>query len=390
MKPEENEKVDAAIEETQPQMEAQSFPDDVPEAEPVAPCTAETAPSEEAFVPEEAPAAEAAQDAPLVEEEAVDSGSAAEETVSATDASAETAIQGPDEPETAEEPRTEEPASEAVTTSPEEPEPVTKRHLLPVALTAAALIVCCAVLSVLWVLGQKEPQKIEMVRTQKFMSREMPTIPTEPPTEPPTEAPTEPPYEMKLDIANAQSCHAVNEDVVGWVYIDGTVIDYPVVQADDNSYYMERNWQKQYSYSGSIFQDYECELATTENTLLYGHNMGNGTMFHAIKNYKVEDWGLEHPYVEVCNLETRYLYRVISVNVLYGNAGAAFEYWNCKTMSSASYASFVQQIYDTSLVWYGGEALPEYGDEILTLQTCNSGAADGMRCVLFAVRVGEY
>ncbi len=265
-----------------------------------------------------------------------------------------------------------------------------QKRILLITLIILAVLLCCALCLVLYLNKPQEPKQPQITRNTMIMAREMPTIPTDPPTEPPTEAPTEPPYEMKLDISKAQSYHTINEDVVGWVYIDDTVINYPVVQSDDNSYYMERNWQKQYSYSGSIFQDYACDLATTENTLLYGHNMGNGTMFHAIKNYKVEDWGLEHPYVEVSNLETRYLYKVISVNVLYGDYGAAFEYWNCKAMSSAAYTTFVQQIYDTSLVWYGGDTLPEYGDEILTLQTCNSGAADGMRCVLFAVRVGEF
>ncbi len=265
-----------------------------------------------------------------------------------------------------------------------------QKRILMIALIILAVLLCCVLCLMLYLNKPHEPKQPRIVRNTTIMAREMPTLPTDPPTEPPTEAPTEPPYEMKLDISKAQSYHTINEDVVGWVYIDDTVINYPVVQSDDNSYYMERNWQKQYSYSGSIFQDYACDLATTENTLLYGHNMGNGTMFHAIKNYKVEDWGLEHPYVEVSNLETRYLYKVISVNVLYGDYGAAFEYWNCKAMSSAAYTTFVQQIYDTSLVWYGGDTLPEYGDEILTLQTCNSGAADGMRCVLFAVRVGEF
>ncbi len=253
---------------------------------------------------------------------------------------------------------------------------------------AAALLACCTVFSLLYLLSAEGTSR-QMVSARTTMEpMETPPPPTtEPPTEP-TEPPTEEPsYEMQLSLDTANSYHASNPDVVGWIYIDDTVIDYPIVQGTDNSFYIDHNWRKQYSHSGSIFQDYACDLTKSENTLIYGHNLANGTMFHAIKKYKSEEWGLEHPFVEVSTLNTRYLYRVLSVNVLYGDYGTSFEYWNCKDMDRESYTEFVQKIYDTSLVWYGGEELPEFGTKILTLQTCNSGANDGMRCVLFAERV---
>ncbi len=216
---------------------------------------------------------------------------------------------------------------------------------------------------------------------------------TDPPTEPPpTEPPTEPiTYEMKLDLQKVKDHHAVNSDVIGWVYIDGTPINYPIVQAADNFYYLDKNWQGGYSFSGSIFADYRCILDESENSLLYGHNMGNGTMFHSVKWYKDAEWGNEHLFFEVATLDKRYLYKAISVNVIYGEDGADFEYWNCVNMNETEYNDYVQKVYNTSTVWYGDtERMPKYGrDRMIALQTCNSAAHDGMRCVLFAQCIGE-
>ncbi len=211
-----------------------------------------------------------------------------------------------------------------------------------------------------------------------------PTEPTEPPTEPIT-------YEMQIDMDIVRSYHDSYEDVIGWLYIQDTVINYPIVQADDNAYYMDRNWKGQYSYAGSIFADWQCTLDGSDNALVYGHNMANGTMLHAIKYYKDPASGETHRYFEVASLEKRYLYEVISVNVIYGEAGADFTYWNCIDMTEEEYDAFVQNIRRTSYVWYGDEAnLPQDGeDRIITLQTCNSGASDGMRCVVFARCIGE-
>ena len=211
--------------------------------------------------------------------------------------------------------------------------------------------------------------------------------PTEPPTEPPELAPT---YTMHTDLATVASHHASASDVVGWIYIPDTVINYPVVQTNNNNFYTDHNWMGQSSYSGALFADWRCRLDTSDNSLIYGHNMGNGTMLHAIKNYKDETWGKAHPYFEIDTLEHRYLYRVISVNVISGELGAAFEYWNYIEMNRTSFRDFAEKIKDSALVWYGEDLLLRDGtDQVIALQTCNSGSHDGIRCVVFGVRVAD-
>jgi len=72
---------------------------------------------------------------------------------------------------------------------------------------------------------------------------------------------------------------AINEDVVGWVMVDGTNINYPILQSYDNNYYLKRDINRHISKSGSIYMDYRNDGFSDKNTVLYGHNMKNGTMF---------------------------------------------------------------------------------------------------------------
>lgn len=219
---------------------------------------------------------------------------------------------------------------------------------------------------------------------------------TEPPTEESTEE-TEPqpekeaPYSMRLDMNTVASYHSQNPDVIGWIRISDTAINYPIMQNDNNEFYVNHAWNGASSHAGAIFADWRCRLGASDNTLIYGHNMGNGSMFHAIKNYKTASWGNTHKYIEVATLEHRYLYRVFSCNVLYGEAGAKFEYWNNIEMNRTSYRNFLNNIINTATVFYGDQRhLPRVNQQnMITLQTCNSGANDGMRCIVFAYCVEE-
>ncbi|MGN0593150.1 MAG: class B sortase [Ruminococcus sp.] len=201
-------------------------------------------------------------------------------------------------------------------------------------------------------------------------------------------------YRMKLDRSYVAQYKAVNSDVVGWLYVDGTVIDYPIIQCDNNDEYIHQDWQGNYSYSGCIYEDFRGNLDKTNLTLLYGHNMADGSMFSAIRSYLDETWGKNHRYIEVASEKKRYLYEVFSVNVLYGEEGASFCYWmptqpTTLELSKTEFKKYIDNIKSTSNVWYSGKNLPEYGDRIIALQTCNSGSDDGMRCVVYAKCLGE-
>jgi len=284
-----------------------------------------------------------------------------------------------------------------------------KLWIFPVSLLLTAVaVICFGILYLSW--RFQLPVRADFssdFSTDSCLTRAEYIQPTEPPTEPPTEAPVEPepepepepaepvketPYYMQLNMSTVTSYHNTNPDVVGWIKVSGTVINYPIMQKEgDNNYYVNHAWNGASSNAGAIFADWRCRLESSDNTLMYGHNMGNGSMFHAIKNYKTASWGRSHPYIEVATLEHRYLYKVLSCNVLYGEAGAKFEYWNFIEMNRTDYRNFINGIRNTATVWYGDDKhLPRDNHEkFVTLQTCNSGANDGIRCVIFAYCVEE-
>ena len=235
----------------------------------------------------------------------------------------------------------------------------------------------------------------QVINTPPVMNRE--SYIWIPPTEPETEPESEeefilPPYELQIDMNQVRNHRSSNSDVIGWIRIQDTVVNYPIMQTDNNGFYTDHNWLGQPSSAGAIFADWRCDLDSTDNAVVYGHNLANGSMLHAIKNYKVYDWGCRHPFIEIASLEHRYLYRVMSVNVLYGENGASFDYWNFIRMNRSRYRHYLDNIRNTSQVWYADDTnLPRDNyDRIIALQTCNSGAHDGMRCIVFAQCIGDF
>jgi sortase B len=214
-----------------------------------------------------------------------------------------------------------------------------------------------------------------------------PTTTTAPTTTVTTVTTTETPkvYEATLTKEKISQYSNASANCKGWIYIADSAIDYPLMQSDDNEFYVTHDWKGNTSSSGAIMLDYECTIGQTNNVLMYGHNMGNGSMFHAIKSYKDKDWWKSHQYVEVADLEKVYIYQIFSIDVLYGLWDADFTYWlepNKSLSTEEDYNYFVNCVLNEQYTSIGVEA-PTYPTKMITLQTCNSGTDDGMRCVAF-------
>ena len=271
-----------------------------------------------------------------------------------------------------------------------------KLWMLPAggAMMAGGLVCIAALLIAMQFNLPQKPQISAEINTAPMLDRT--ALEYVPPTEPETEAPEKPDfvYTFGIDVSKVQAANAANPGVAGWVYIPGTPINYAVMQSGDNSFYVHHDAAGRSSFAGAIFADYRCNLDTSDNTLIYGHNMGNGGMFHAIKNYKDKEWGEAHRYFELATPTHRYLYRVISCNVIFGEKGSTFEYWNFINMNRGDVHYYYDSIKRTAGTWYGDDLKTPRDNEtrLLCLQTCNSGAADGMRCCLFAELVcdGSY
>ena len=163
-----------------------------------------------------------------------------------------------------------------------------------------------------------------------------------------------------------ESLLQVNRDVVGWLYIEGTNINYPVVQGMDNRHYVSTLIDGTYNDAGSIFMDYRNsrELADP-HTVLYGHNMQNGSMFHDICNYRTQDYYDKHPMGMIVTPEKNYYFEIISGYV----ASLADPSWQLEFVDDADLMNWVEDSVGRSSVV--SQAEPQPGDRIITLTTCS-------------------
>lgn len=108
-----------------------------------------------------------------------------------------------------------------------------------------------------------------------------------------------------------------NPDVVAWINSPNTVIDYPVLHGPTNDTYLHANWKGSYSISGSIFTNYQHSgyLVDDYNTIIYGHNMKDGSMFHSIKSYANQSYYEEHPYLWYVTPDANYILYVVGAFV---------------------------------------------------------------------------
>lgn len=111
---------------------------------------------------------------------------------------------------------------------------------------------------------------------------------------------------------------ARNPDVVGWIAIDGTPVDFPVVQGRDNDYYLRHDLDGNYDIEGIPYADYECDVEKGRHLILYGHNMGVGetARFSSLQNYRQPDYYTRHPVITVDTLWGSTLYKVTAVYLL--------------------------------------------------------------------------
>lgn len=126
-----------------------------------------------------------------------------------------------------------------------------------------------------------------------------------------TEAETETVYVSPIQFDELRK---INPDIVGWLVIEGTEIDYPIVQTGNNDTYLNTDFEGKKSVAGAIYLDYECEPDFSgRHNIIYGHNMKNGSMFKDIVKYKDEEYFKEHQDITVYTPEREYHLRPMSV-----------------------------------------------------------------------------
>ena len=150
-------------------------------------------------------------------------------------------------------------------------------------------------------------------------------------------------------------------DIVGWLYCEGTPINYPVVQSKDNLRYLRRLPDGSYNAAGSLFADYRCkEVAASGNYIIYGHNMKNGSMFGTLVRYRSQNYYDEHPTLYYLTPKRTFRIELIAGFVT-SSAGEVYD-----TQLSAEQ---VRQLCAQS--GFKSRVTPQDGDVFITLSTCS-------------------
>lgn len=180
-------------------------------------------------------------------------------------------------------------------------------------------------------------------------------------------------------LANLQELKQQNSDLVGWLTINGTEVNYPVVQTDNNDYYVNHNFEKQSNELGSIFLDKDCSIEKpTANFLIYGHRSNGGQMFETLTKYKEEDFYKEHPTFEFATLEEVSKYQIIAVfqSQVYLKSQDVFKYYFFKDAENEEeFNNYIENVKKLSL--YNIAETAQYGDQLITLSTCDYHVEDG-------------
>lgn len=163
----------------------------------------------------------------------------------------------------------------------------------------------------------------------------------------------------------------------------GTNINYPVVQADNNSYYLDHSYKKTYSARGSLFLDKDVSLTpASHNFLIYGHRNKSGEMFENLLNYEKEDFYKEHKTLNFTTLTEDTEYEVLAAfrsRVYYQSERNVFRYYyfiNAK--NEHEYNDFISNSKSASL--YNTGVTAKYGDNLITLSTCAYHTEDRKIC----------
>ena len=168
-----------------------------------------------------------------------------------------------------------------------------------------------------------------------------------------------------------------NEDYRFWLKMDNTNIDYPVVQSNDNAYYLDRDFNKNHLSSGSIFMDFRNNFDSDKSVVIYGHNMRNDTMFGELDNFKRESFFKENNEFKIEYKDKTYTYKVFSVYI--GDASENF--LEVSFNSDNDYVDYLNKIKSKSL--FKSDIEVSNKDKIVTLYTC-SYEFDGARTVVNA------
>ncbi len=177
-----------------------------------------------------------------------------------------------------------------------------------------------------------------------------------------------------------------NGDLLGWITIPNTKIDYPVVHTTDNEYYLNHSFDRDYLRAGAIFADYRNSknLSLNKNTVIYGHNMSSGAMFACISDFFSRSYFMENRYIYIYTENGIYVYKTFSIRKI--RVDKDVSYITTYFATGDKFVQFSTKQLNASAVKPGDVTFSE-NDSIITLSTCTNAHRDTERYSLQAVLV---
>ena len=175
-------------------------------------------------------------------------------------------------------------------------------------------------------------------------------------------------------------------DLYGWIVVPGTVINYPIMQAEDNDFYLDHSYKGTPLKAGAIFADYRCSdtILDNRNLVIYGHHMTNSSMFNSLDNYLKESFFRQTNTVYIYTLDGMYTYEVFAVY----ETNQYYPYIRTNFSDDETFLAFAEEMRNNS-VYLREDILFTPESQILTLSTCTNRSEEG-RLAVQAVLVETY
>lgn len=176
-------------------------------------------------------------------------------------------------------------------------------------------------------------------------------------------------------VPSYEKLYKKNKDFIGWLTVDGTNIDYPVMYTPNNEeYYLHRSFDKKYSYSGVPFLGLGSDLEG-ENFIVYGHHMKNGTMFADLVNFKEQDYRKKHSQITFDTMDQRRIYEVVAAFPTSVSSEEPFRYYEYTgKLNTQKWNEYIAGLKEKDKQMSSDIS---YGDKLITLSTCAYHTKDG-------------
>lgn len=195
----------------------------------------------------------------------------------------------------------------------------------------------------------------------------------------------------KSFLSDYQDLYLQNNDMVGWIKIEDTKINYPVMQSKDNpNFYLRHGFDKGYTVYGCPYVQENCDVDTpSDNLVIYGHHMNDNSMFAGLMKYADKSFWEKHKTIQFDTLTEKGKYEVVAAfkTEVYTNSPNSFRYYDFVNADTADdFNAYIAKCKELAIYDTGVNA--EYGDKLITLSTCEYSRNNG-RMVVVAKKVAE-